>query len=145
MPRDPRGLLRGLSEPWVIPETGVRGWLTPTPSGRVSDRTALLLLCATDTEVLATRASWRSEQQWPGFASRRIWPKTEKGKTRSGQQANGFVALRLRSVTTHLMLGYSCSCRATLDAWEDEADPQARTLVLESFTAPPQTSAFSQR
>ena len=31
MPRDPRGLLRGLSEPWVIPETGVRGWLTPTP------------------------------------------------------------------------------------------------------------------
>ena len=78
MPRDPRGLLRGLSEPWVIPETGVRGWLTPTPSGRVSDRTALLLLCATDTEVLATRASWRSEQQWPGFASRRISPKNRK-------------------------------------------------------------------
>ena len=77
-PRDPRGFLRGLPEPWAIPETGVRGWLTPTPSGRVSDRTALLLLCATDTEVLATLASWRSEQQWLGFASRRIWPKNRK-------------------------------------------------------------------
>ena len=86
-PRDPRGFSRGLPEPWVIPETGVRGWLTPTPSGRVSDRTALLLLCATDTEVLATLASWRSEQQWPGFASRRIWPNNpKKGKGRSGQK-----------------------------------------------------------
>ena len=30
-PRDPRGFLRGLPEPWVISETGVRGCLTPTP------------------------------------------------------------------------------------------------------------------
>ena len=30
-PRDPLGLLRGLPEPWVISETGVRGCLPPTP------------------------------------------------------------------------------------------------------------------
>ena len=47
--------------------------------------------------------------------------KPKKGKARSGQQANGLVALRLRSVTTHPTLGYSCSCQATFDVWRSEA------------------------
>ena len=79
-PRDPHGFLRGLPESrGRLPRRG-RGLPDLHPSGRPTDRTALVLLCATDTEALATRASWRSAQQSPDFAARRIWPKNRKRK-----------------------------------------------------------------
>lgn len=117
-PRDSRGFLRGLSEPWAIPRTVYGGSATLTP---LADRLAWFW------PARLTPKFWQrvpvSDRNSRGLVLLRVGfgRKTEKGKARSGQQANVFVVLRLRSVTAHLALGCSCSCRATLDAWRSEA------------------------
>ena len=137
-PRDPRGFLRGLSEPWAIPRTVYGGSATPTP---LADRLAWFW------SARRTPKFWQrvpvGDRNSRGLVLPRVGfgRKTEKGKARSGQQANVFVVLRLRSVTARLALGCSCSCRATIDAWRSEATSVRPNRFRTTDLQPPHSQA----
>ena len=82
-PRDPRGFLRGLSEPWAIPRTVYGGSATPTP---LADRLAWFW-SARRTPKFWQRVpvgNWNSSclaLLRVGFGR-----KAKKGKTHSGQK-----------------------------------------------------------
>ena len=106
-PRDPRGFLRGLSEPWAIPRTVYGGSATPTPL-RPTARTALLAL-RDGHRSSATRASWRSHSS--GLELLRVGFGRKLKKEKPQRPAGEWLCSSQATFScNHLMLGYNCSC-----------------------------------